>query len=106
MYVTGKIANADTGRGVEGAQVIVLKPGVGANAAAADNRIGADEALTRGTTDTNGVYRTEAPVPRGQTFSVIIIASGFRTVVADNGMAVPANAPNPYTVNATVRRGR
>lgn len=106
VYVQGKIANADTGRGVEGAQVVVLKPGVSASGAAADNRISADEALTRGTTDANGVYRTEAPVPRGQTFSVIVIASGFRTLVADNGMAVPANAPNPYTVNATVRRGR
>jgi hypothetical protein len=106
VYVQGKIANADTGRGVEGAQVVVLRPGLTATQAAADNTIGANEALTKGVADANGVYRTEAPLPRGQAYSVIVIAGGYRTVVADGGMNVPANAPNPFTVNATLRRGR
>jgi hypothetical protein len=91
---------------VEGAQFIVLKPGVSANAAASDGRVTGDEALTRGTADANGAYRTEASVPRGQSYSVIVIAGGFRSVVADGGMNVPPNAPNPHTVNATLRRGR
>ncbi len=86
--------------------MIVLKPGVSASRAAADNRVTPDEALTAGTTDGNGVYRTEQPIPRGRGYSVIIIASGYRTVVADNGMNVPPNASNPHTVNATLRRSR
>jgi hypothetical protein len=106
VYIQGRLTNADTGRGVEGAQFIVLKQGVSASAAASDGRVSADEALTRGTADGNGIYRTEAPVPRGQSYSVIVIAGGFRSVVADGGMNVPPNAPNPHTVNATLRRGR
>ncbi|MDP9371632.1 MAG: hypothetical protein M3Q65_04080, partial [Chloroflexota bacterium] len=106
VFVQGRITNADTGRGVEGAQVFVLRPGVSANGAAADGRVAGDETLTRGVTDANGAYRTEAPVPRGQRYSVIIIAGGYRTTVSDGGMNVPPNAPNPYTVNATLRRSR
>ncbi len=106
VFVQGRITNADTGRGVEGAQVFVLRPGVSANGAAADGRVAGDETLTRGVTDANGAYRTEAPVPRGQRYSVIIIAGGYRTTVSDGGMNVPPNAPNPYMVNATLRRSR
>ena len=106
VYVRGTVEDADTGRGVEGARVIVLRPGVTASQAARDNRITADEVLTSGTADGNGVYRTEAPVPRGRSYGVIVIAGGYRSVVADDGLRLPADAENPFTVDATIRRGR
>ena len=60
--------------------------------AAADDNITSSEVLTLGVTDADGVYQTEAAIPRGQTYSVIIIARGFRPVVADGGMPVPPTA--------------
>jgi Zn-dependent metalloprotease len=106
VYIQGCILDADTGRGVAGARVIVLRPGVSANQAARDNRITADEALTSGTTDRNGLYRTDAPIQRGRAYSVIVIAGDYRSVVADDGLKLPANATNPFAIDATIRRGR
>jgi hypothetical protein len=106
VYIQGRIVGADTGRGVPGAQMFVLQPTISASQAAADDTITASEVLTLGIADADGVYRTEEPIPRGQTYSVIIIARGFRPVVADAGMAVPPGASNPFPVNATLRAAR
>ena len=106
VFIEGTIKNADTGRGVNGAQVLILQPGVSATQAARDDSVTEDEVLTFGTTDNNGYYRTDASVPKGQRYSVIVLAGGFRPIVADGGVDVPANAPNPVTVDATMRRGR
>lgn len=106
VYVGGKITNADTGRGVAGAQVYILKPGVTGSQAADDGALSAAEVLTSGVTDSAGVYQTRAAVPRGQTYSVIIIASGYRPVISDNGLNIGADARNPVQVNAKLRRGQ
>lgn len=106
VYIQGKITNADTGRGVEGAQVFVLKVGTSATQAAADDTITSNEVLTMGTSDANGTYQTQAPVPRNQTYSVIVLASGYRPILADDGVSVPRTATNPYPVNATLRKSR
>jgi hypothetical protein len=37
---------------------------------------------------------------------VIVFASGYRPVIADDGMEVPADAISPFVVDATLRRGR
>jgi len=106
VYIAGRITDADSGRGVAGARVVILKPGVSASRAAADNTLSADEVLTTGTTDANGNYRLDAPVQRGRAYGVIVIAGGYRSIVADGGMDVPGNAPNPFIANAQLRRGR
>jgi hypothetical protein len=45
-------------------------------------------------------------IPRGRTYSVIIIARGYRPIVADDGIDVPASAANPYQVDATMRKSK
>jgi hypothetical protein len=106
VYVQGYIKNADTGRGIEGAQFFVIRPGLSASAAAADDKVTTSEVLTYGVSDANGLYQTQAPIPRGTTYSVIVLARGFRAIVADDGMNVPANAPNPFVTNANLRPAR
>ena len=106
VYIAGRITDADTGRGVAGARVVILKPGISASRAAADNALSADEVLTAGTTDANGNYRLDAPVQRGRAYGAIVTAGGHRSIVADDGMNVPGNAPNPFIANAQVRRSR
>lgn len=106
VYVSGTITNADTGRGVGGVQFFVIKPGVSASQAAADDTLGADEVLTMGVTDDNGLFRTNEAVPRGQTYGVIVFARGYRPIVADGQVVIPANAGNPFKVDAQIRRSR
>ncbi len=106
VYVAGHVTDADTARGIAGAQIFILKPGMTASTAASDNEITDDEVLTSGATDSRGSYQTTDPVARGRTYSVVIIASGYRPVLADGGATLPSSAGNPTPLNATMRRGR
>ncbi|MBX0328483.1 M4 family metallopeptidase [Oscillochloris sp. ZM17-4] len=106
VYIRGAITDADTHRGVAGAQFFVIKTGVTASQAAADDNLTADEILTLGTTDDSGVFRTSAAIPRGQSYSVIVFARGYRPILADGQVAVPANASNPHRVDAEIRKSR
>jgi bacillolysin len=106
VYNEGTATDAATGRGVNGAQVFVLKPGLSATDAAADDNITSNEVLTVGTADANGFYRTEAPVARGQRYSAIVLARGYRPILADDEVDIPANAANPFPVDVTLRRSR
>jgi Zn-dependent metalloprotease len=107
VYLQGRAIDADTGRGISGAQFFVLKPGLTATQAAADDSITGDEVIAVGLTDESGMYRTDRPIARGQRYSVIVVARGYRPILADNGVNVPAGASNPYgPVDGTLRRGR
>jgi hypothetical protein len=106
VYLGGQIVDASTRRGIEGVQIFVLQPGLTASAAANDDNITADEILTSGVTDRKGMFQTEAAVPRGQSYSAIIYASGYRPIIADNEVDVPSDATNPYRVDAELRKGR
>jgi hypothetical protein len=106
VYLQGTVKNADTGRGVEGAQFFVIRPGLSATEAAADDKVTASEVATYGTSDAKGLFQTQATIPLGQTYSVIVLARGFRAVVADDGMQVPSNAGNPFVVNVDLRPNR
>lgn len=106
VYIQGQAIDADTGRGISGAQFFFLRPGLTAGQAAADDRITDDEVVTVGVADTSGFYQTETSVPSGQRYSVIVLARGYRPILADDGVDVPANATNPYgPVDGTLRRG-
>lgn len=106
VYVQGTIANSDTRRGIQGAQVFIMKPGVSASDAAADDQVTRSEIIAMAVSDANGFYQTDVALPVGRAYSVIIIASGFRPIVADDGIELPNGAENPYDVNATMRKSR
>lgn len=106
VYIEGIIDDADTGRGIEGAQIFILKPGVSADQAAADDTLTDDEVLTEAVADSDGVYQTNDAIARGRSYSVIVVAQGYRPILANGGMNIPANAANPYKVDATMRRNR
>jgi hypothetical protein len=106
VFLQGTIQNADTGRGIRGAQVFIMKPGLSASDAAADDQVTRSEVIAAAVSDSNGIYQTDVALPVGNTYSAIIIASGFRPIVADDGITIPANAENPFTVDATLRKSR
>ncbi len=106
VYLTGVIEDADTGRGVQGAQLFIMRQGLSASQAAADDQVTRSEIIASALSDANGVYQTDVALPVGNTYSVIIIARGYRPIVADDGIEIPQNAANPFQVDATLRRSR
>jgi Zn-dependent metalloprotease len=106
VYLRGTVVDADTQRGVQGAQVFIMKPGVSATQAAADDQVTRSEIIAQAVSDANGLYQTDVALPVGQSYSAIIIARGYRPIVADNGIQIPQNAQNPFTVDATLRKSR
>jgi Zn-dependent metalloprotease len=106
VFVEGTIANSDTGRGIEGAQVFILKEGLSASDAADDDTVTRNEVIASGVSDASGFYRTDVAIPRGKTYSAIVIAKGYRPIIADDGIDIPADATNPYQVDATMRKSK
>jgi hypothetical protein len=106
VYLEGNVTNSDTGRGIEGAQVFILKEGLSATEAAADDTVSRSEVIASGVSDASGFYRTDTAIPRGKTYSVIVIARGYRPIIADDGIDIPASASNPYPVDATMRKSK
>jgi hypothetical protein len=86
--------------------VFIIKEGLSATQAAADDTVTRNEVIATGLSDASGLYRTDVAIPRGRTYSVIIIARGYRPIVADNGIEVPSGATNPYQVDATLRKSK
>jgi Zn-dependent metalloprotease len=106
VYLQGTVVDADTRRGVQGAQVFIMKPGLSATQAAEDDQVTRSEIIASAVTDGNGFYQTDVSLPVGRAYSAIIIASGYRPIIADDGVALPSNAENPFTVDATLRKSR
>ena len=106
VYLEGTVTNSDTERGIEGAQVFILKEGLSATDAAADDTVQRSEVIASGVSDASGFYRTDVAIPRGKTYSAIVIASGYRPIVADDGIDVPSNATNPYQMDVTLRKSK
>lgn len=106
VYLQGNILDSDTRRGIQGAQVFIIKPGLSASQAAADDQVTRSEIIASAVSDASGLYQTDVALPVGRAYSVIIIASGYRPIVADDGINIPQGAENPFGVDATLRRSR
>jgi hypothetical protein len=106
VYLQGNITNSDTKRGIEGAQVFILKEGLSATDAAADDQVTRNEVIASGVSDASGFFRTDVAIPRGKTYSAIAIAKGYRPIIADDGIDIPSDATNPYEVDATMRKSK
>jgi Zn-dependent metalloprotease len=104
VFIEGTVTDANTGRGIEGAQVFIMQPGLSASDAAADDTVAGDEVITYGVTDGNGFYRSGEAIPRGQVYSAIVIASDYRPIIADDGVEIPPDADNPLVADAQMRR--
>ena len=91
VVVTGRVEEASGGAPIPGALVIVLRPGT--RASAVTRQTLPARFLTTATTGSDGRFRSEAPVPRGETMAVLVVASGYRTLVADEALVTTKNPP-------------
>ena len=84
----------------------MIKLGMSATQAAADDSVTSGEVLTSAVSDANGLFRTDIAIPVGKNYSVIVIARGYRPIVADDGLQIPANSANPFALDAKMRPSR
>jgi S1-C subfamily serine protease len=97
VVLTGKIVDANTKRGVAGALLIILQPGVPFEEFQSS---GFDENLvaTVGTADRNGKYQTSPALERGQTYTVVIGAKGYQPRVFEDGLEITADDADVTTM--------
>jgi serine protease Do len=75
VTVRGTIVSADTGRGVEGALFVVLQPDATVEQFLQDFL--EEQTYVIGETDRDGKFVLERPIPRGESFGVILGAEGY-----------------------------
>jgi S1-C subfamily serine protease len=98
VIVTSKVVDAANRRPVASAFVIVFRPEV-RSAQLAGEKL-EEQALAWGQSDGGGVFTLNRPVPRDQSYTVAVLASGYRPLVADNALVVDRDAPDqldPWT---------
>ena len=101
VEVYGRITDADTGRGISGAGLLVLQPGITLDAFEQTEA----EVYAYGQADRNGNYELSAPLVRGETYSIRFGADGYQ-VIGEDGVFVELDLPSPYELNVTLQRLR
>ncbi len=101
VEVHGRITDADTGRGIYGAVFLVLQPGV----TLATFRHTEAEVYAYAESDRTGYFELSQPLLRGESYSVLIGASGYYTIGEDD-VVVEEDAVSPAEINVTLQRSR
>jgi serine protease Do len=92
VTVSGTIIDADTGDPIEGAIFVVLKPGVGVREFMKEQDV--EMLAAAGQTDRNGQYVLEPPLPRGETYSVLVAAEGYDLLSAEDELNIEDSTPS------------
>jgi S1-C subfamily serine protease len=95
VTVSGRVLARDSDAGVEGAFVVVLKPGVRRKDVKNDYSNLDAELLTYAISNEEGEFFLPCPVPRDQMFTVVVLAKGFVELSADEVLNT-ANAPDRF----------
>ena len=77
----GRIISADTGKPIRGAAFLILAPGITLNDFDPENE---EHVLDMAQTDRQGNFETTVPVGLDETYSVAILARGFKPIGADD----------------------
>ncbi|HET6611785.1 MAG TPA: trypsin-like peptidase domain-containing protein [Kofleriaceae bacterium] len=103
VWITGRVVDADSGQAIANAVVLILKPGV---KVASLSETTADKVLTKGVTGANGEFTTEAPIPRGKTFSVVVGAEGYALLAEDDVLSTAGEIPARFSPWEHIRLAR
>ena len=95
--ISGQVVDARTGRGIPDALVIALKPGVSVQQFLQTQR--KDLAFTSARTDRNGNFTFPQQLPKGQAYSVIVVARGYQDLAIEGALRVTAHAPEHAQIN-------
>ena len=92
VTLSGYLVDADTGKGIVGGYVLVLKPDISVQQVQQD-KLG-EQVAAIGQTDRTGYFRTSPPLARGYTYSAIAIAEGYKTIAEDDALTIEATDPD------------
>jgi S1-C subfamily serine protease len=92
VTLSGYLVDADTGKGIVGGYVLVLKPGISVRQVQQDKL--SEQVAAIGQTDKTGYFRTAPPLARGYTYSAIAIAEGYKTIAEDDALTIEATDPD------------
>jgi hypothetical protein len=93
VTVTGRVIESGTDRGIPGAWLVVLEPGVDLEEWEASDGEAVEGLMAAAVvSDSTGRYRLAA-LPRGHDYTVMIAARGFRSAVFERGLTVEPDAP-------------
>lgn len=101
VEIYGIIVDADTGRGIPEAYFVVLQPGV----TVAEFEGEASQVYTWAKTDRQGNFRLPDPLARGQSYSMIVAAEGYRPIAEDD-VYVGEDVRSPLELKIELRRAR
>jgi len=101
VEVYGRITDAETKRGIPGALFLVLRPGITVDAF----RWKEEQVYALAESDRRGYFELPARLRRGETYSWIIAAQGYKPILED-GIAIPADVASPYELNITLQRAK
>ncbi len=96
IYVTGRIVDGNTGRGIANAYFIVFKEGITLDDATGSE----DEILVAAQTDRTGAFTTAEPIQRNTAYAMAWVAKGYRPG-GENSVSFNNSAPG--TIQVTLK---
>lgn len=101
LEIYGYIADSSTGRGIPGAYLVVLQPGILVDQFQWEE----DQVYAWGEADQQGYYELSLPLERGQTYSMIVGAEGYYGM-GEDGIYVDESLESPFELSLTLQRLR
>ncbi len=101
VEIQGRITDAETKKGIPDALFLVLRPGITVDAF----RWKEEQVFAMAETDRRGYFELPEPLQRGERYSWIITARGYKPILED-GVTIAADAPSPYELNVTLQRAK
>lgn len=92
VTLSGYLVDADTGEGIAGGYVVMLKPGVTVQDFARTQS--EQQIASMGQTDSEGYFRLSPPLPRGYTYGAIAVAKGYVTIAEDDALEITDEDPD------------
>jgi S1-C subfamily serine protease len=92
VQLTGKIVDADTGKPIKDAALLVLK--AGKKVRDFDRSEDMSTVLSGGMTNVKGIYTTDTPIPRGESYSVLVGAQGYQRLAEDDILSPADDTPD------------
>jgi S1-C subfamily serine protease len=84
VMISGRVLARDSSAGIDGAFVVVLKKGLRRRDIESDHSNLDASLLTYAVSNEEGAFFLPCPVPRGQMFTVVVLAKGFVELAADD----------------------
>jgi S1-C subfamily serine protease len=103
VWIQGRIVDAATGRGIKGALFAALVPGT--TVADFDANPSEDLFYAVGQADAQGYFQLDWALERGETYSLIVGARGYKRIAEDN-LLVEEDSESPLEVTIELEKGR